>query len=563
MMNVAVYLAPQPVLHWISKLSESCAPETAIVVVGPSSNRFNDFGTQAAIELYMMYLGQTIRVSAKMILKRLGSEQVEMSTSKVFSELLPDHQPIELATALKEYQFLAALASRDDYREAINLLGPELARAALAAIHDAGTLQLYFSSNTDFCALRKLPEFGQSLLRYDEAFVAALDVAALFSSANDFVPAENVSFRVRAPQLENEQGLLISFDSNVLEKNRICVLIGENGVGKTNILNNVATMFATEHTIQADERASFRPRRVLKIPSPLDETHDEHRLPRLTVRQHPATERGWQSITGMVTRIIRGIPEEDHQHDYALLTRVLSPFFDFAHFALPILETAPSTFVGVTDRYGRRYIRASDYEFGPEGRRAAFFGCIDIDAPPAFIKNNQIFPLSSGERSLLGLAVIIMHDIGRGDLVLLDEPELSLHPRMIAELMRLLGLILNAREASCIIATHSVYVIRETPSDAVHVLQRGESGMTIDYFPMLATLGAGLTELSNVVFDDVHIREYFTERIEAAIERSTLDSLDALLPEMRRLVGEAGMMVMNKALITRHEGKLYSGKSHE
>lgn len=562
MANVAVYLAPQPVLRWITKTSESWGPETAIIAVGPSSDQFNDFGTKAAIELCMMYRGKTVSVSAKMILKRLASETAEMSTSKVFSGLLAD-QPVELLKALKEYQFLAALASRNDYRVVVNLLGPALARDALAAIHDTGTLQRYAPDTADLRALRELPEFGQSLLRYDEAFVAAFDVAALLSSANDPARAENISFRARAPQLENEQGLLVSFDSNVLEKNRICVLIGENGVGKTNILNNVAMMFAADDVTQEHHGASFRPRSVLQIPSPLDENHDEHQLLRLKIRQHPATERGWRSITGMIARIIRVIPDEDHQRDYALLKRALSPFFDFDHFALPVREAAPATFVGVTDRFGRRYIRASDYEFAPEGRRAGFFGYIDTSAPPSFIKNDQIFPLSSGERALLGLAVIIMHDIGRGDLVLLDEPELCLHPRMIAQLMRLLGLILNAREASCVIATHSIYVIRETPSDAVHVLQRGANGMTVDFFPMLATLGAGLTELSNVVFDDVHIREYFTERIEAAIERTTLDSLDLLLPEMRRLIGETGMMVMNKALENRREGALSNGERRE
>jgi len=555
MANVAIYLVPPPVLRWITETSESLDPETAIIAVGPSSDRFNDFGTQAAIELYMMYRGKTVSVSAKMILKRLASETTEISTSRVFSGLLAD-RPVELVKALKEYQFLAALASRKDYRVVVTLLGTALARDALTAIHDTGTLQQYAPDNADLRALRELPEFGQSLLRYDEAFVAAFDVAALLSSANDPAPAEKVSFRARAPQLESEQGLLLSFDSNVLENNRICVLIGENGVGKTNILNNVAMMFAEDDVTQEPDRASFRPRSVLQIPSPLDEAHDERHLPRLTIRQHPSTERGWRSITGMIARIVRGIPDENQHRDYLLLKRALSPFFDFDNFALPVREAAPPTFVGVTDRHRRRYIRASDYEFAPEGRRTAFFGYIDTDAPPAFIKNDQIFPLSSGERALLGLAVIIMHDIGRGDLVLLDEPELSLHPRMIAELMRLLGLILNAREASCIIATHSIYVIRETPSDAVHVLQRGANGMTSDYFPMLATLGAGLTELSNVVFDDVHIREYFTERIEAAIGRAPIDSLDLLLPEMRRLVGETGMMVMNKALEARREDAL-------
>jgi predicted ATPase len=553
MANVAVYLTP-PGMRWITEIArESPDSETAIVTVGPSSNNFNDFGTQAAIELYLTYRGQAARVSAKMILKRTASKTTEMSTSKVFDGLLAG-RPVELAHALREYEFLAAIASRKDYRMVVTLLGPALAREALVAIHDTGTLQLYDPGNADLRALRELPAFGQSLLRFDEAFVAAFDVATSLSSDDDPSPTDNISFRACAPQLENEQGLLISFDHNVLEKNRICVLIGENGVGKTHVLNNVATMFGAGDTTQAPSGASFRPRKVLQIPSPLDQDNDERQLPRLTISQHPASERGWRSITGKIARFVRGVPDDNRQSDFVLLKRALSPFFDFDHLALPVREAAPLTFAGVLDRHGRRYVRSRDYEFTSEGRRTEFFGYIDTDAPPAFIKDDRIFALSSGERALLGLAVIILHDIGRGDLVLLDEPELSLHPRMIAELMRLLGLILNAREAYCVIATHSIYVIRETPSDAVHVLQRQAGSKTADYFPMLATLGAGLTELSNVVFDDVHIREYFTERIEAAVERTAQDSIGSLLSEIRRLVGETGIMVMNKALEAQREG---------
>lgn len=560
MESAAIYLVPRPGDRWIAEIArESKDSNVAIVTVGPSSNRFDDFGTQAAIELYMSYRGTVARISAKMIVKQRALEKVEGSTSKVFSDLLDD-RPVELASALRDCEFLAALASREDYRAVVKLLGPALARDALASIHDTGTLQQYHPDNADLHALRDLPEFGQSLLRYDEAFVAAFDVGALLSNVDDPAPVEKISFRARAPQLENEQGLLISFDANILEKNRICALIGENGVGKTLLLNNVAKMFAADSVAQTPNDASYCPRSVLQIPSPLDDDHDEPQLPRLKTCRHPATERGWRSITGKIARIVRGIPDDDHLRDYALLKRALSPFFDFDYLALPVRKAAPPTFSGVVDRHGRRYVRTRSYEVAPEGRRTEFFGYIDTDAPPAFIKDGQIFALSSGERALLGLAVIVMHDVGRGDLVLLDEPELSLHPRMIAELMRLLGLILNAREAYCVIATHSIYVIREMPSDAVHVLQRQEDGTTADYFPMLATLGAGLTELSNVVFNDVHIREFFTERIEAAIERTPQNSLDALLPEMRRLVGETGIIAMNKALKARRESTVSDGE---
>lgn len=551
MASVAVYLVPSGV-DWITDLTRQTQEHSEVTLaIAPSSDRFDDFGTQAAISLYVIFRGRAASITAKMILKKSTLNTIETSTSRVLRQLTD--RPIELKYALKDYEFLTAVASRMDYRSAVNFLGPELAKEALVAIHDVGALMHFSPGASDLRTLRELPAFGQSLLRYDEAFIAAFDVPALFSVTSHPDLPETLNFRARAPQLENDQGILISFDTNVLEKNRICVLVGENGVGKTHVLNNIGEMFGID-TPEVPDGANFRPRQVVKIPSPLDHHPDQDRayhqlhLGRLTINSHPSTKHGWRNITGKLAKFVRGDSSGVLLDEYALLKRALAPFFDFDNLALPVRDATPPTVAGVLDHNGRSYVRPTDYEFTSEGLRTEFFGYIDTEAPPAFIEDGKIFPLSSGERALLGLAVIILHDIGRGDLVLLDEPELSLHPRMIAELMRLLGFTLNARDAYCVIATHSIYVIREIPSDGVHVLQKKENGKTADYFPMLATLGAGLTELSNVVFNDVHIREYFTVRIESAVDRAGPNLMESLLPEIRRLVGETGIRTMKKAL---------------
>ena len=559
MAKVAAYLASQPAYQWFSQFLKILESDTAIVLVTPSSNKFNDFGTQASIDILVMYGSKQITIATKMILKKISGDRTEFSTSEVFRGLLNEH-PIKLELALKDYQFLSAVGSRKDYRELISLLGSDLAIEALKIIHDSGALQRYEPENSDLQVLRQLPAFGQSLFRSDESFVAAFDLAAMLipALANEMNFHGNVKFRARAPQLSNDNGLLLSFETNVIEDNRICVLIGENGVGKTHILKNLAETFGAldfpPDSINEDN--FYRPFRVLQIPSPLDSYRENSDLPRLKLRQHPATKEGWKSITRNITHFLRDTKDEiEGLGDYALLKRALAPFFDFQNLALPLLPGASQTYQIVLDDSGVPYSLLRHYLYSTEGRRSEFFGLIDFENPPAFIKDGQIFELSSGERALFGLAVIALCDIERGSLVLLDEPELSLHPKMIAELMRLLGFILNARQAHCVIATHSLYVIREAPSEAVHVLQKQENGKTDDFFPMLATLGAGLTELSNVVFNDVHIREYFAARIENLVEAASPEDIQSMLPEMRRLIGEAGTFAMNRALDARNNGK--------
>jgi energy-coupling factor transporter ATP-binding protein EcfA2 len=194
----------------------------------------------------------------------------------------------------------------------------------------------------------------------------------------------------------------------------------------------------------------------------------------------------------------------------------------------------------VRDRPYAQLLRLST---APEGRKTALFGLVDYRNAPVFISEGTPRHLSSGERALFGLAATLIRYIPERGLVLLDEPELSLHPRMIADLMRLLGLMLRARNAHCIIATHSLFIVRETPDVAVHVLKRTEieAGAIVDYEPMIQTLGAGLTELSNVIFDDWNIKEYFQQRIEEYLEKPRSDEE---ISRARNQLGETARAAM-------------------
>jgi len=88
-----------------------------------------------------------------------------------------------------------------------------------------------------------------------------------------------------------------------------------------------------------------------------------------------------------------------------------------------------------------------------------------------------------------------------------------------------------------------LFIVRETPDAAVHVLKRSdiEEGSIVDYEPMIQTLGAGLTELSNVIFDDWNIKEYFQQRIEEYLEKPRSDEE---LSRTRNQLGETARAIM-------------------
>ena len=67
---------------------------------------------------------------------------------------------------------------------------------------------------------------------------------------------------------------------------------------------------------------------------------------------------------------------------------------------------------------------------------------------------------SSSVRSLLMLYYYVLHEAQKGDILMIDEPELNLHPKNQILVARLLVLLVNAG-IKVFITTHSDYIVRE------------------------------------------------------------------------------------------------------
>lgn len=67
---------------------------------------------------------------------------------------------------------------------------------------------------------------------------------------------------------------------------------------------------------------------------------------------------------------------------------------------------------------------------------------------------------SSSVRSLLMLSYYVLHKAQKGDILMIDEPELNLHPKNQILVARLLVLLVNAG-IKVFITTHSDYIVRE------------------------------------------------------------------------------------------------------
>lgn len=108
--------------------------------------------------------------------------------------------------------------------------------------------------------------------------------------------------------------------------------------------------------------------------------------------------------------------------------------------------------------------------------------------------------LSSGQTMLLNLIIEILANIRHNTLLLIDEPEVHLHPQGITELVHIIDWLCEEYSSSCIMATHSAVIIQELLSRNVIVMDRELDGSPIIRPMTLESMGENLTTITQEIF---------------------------------------------------------------
>lgn len=116
------------------------------------------------------------------------------------------------------------------------------------------------------------------------------------------------------------------------------------------------------------------------------------------------------------------------------------------------------------------------------------------------IINQTLIHLSSGQKIILLSLGIVINRVVENTLLLIDEPELFLHPPLITGYIRVLSKILKEKNGFCILATHSPIILQEIPDTCVNIIEiTGEKQRNISN-PSISTFGENLSILNNYVF---------------------------------------------------------------
>jgi hypothetical protein len=147
----------------------------------------------------------------------------------------------------------------------------------------------------------------------------------------------------------------------------------------------------------------------------------------------------------------------------------------------------------------------------------SFDGLVIAKEGVVFLRDSERLDLSSGQRLFVYMVINILGQIKAESLIVVDEPELFLHPTFEVEFIMLLKKVLAAFNSKAILATHSLAIAREIPANCMHVYRKGKHGVEIDY-PPFETFGGDMQRISSYVFGDSKLTKPFAQWIDRAVQ---------------------------------------------
>lgn len=121
-----------------------------------------------------------------------------------------------------------------------------------------------------------------------------------------------------------------------------------------------------------------------------------------------------------------------------------------------------------------------------------------------FDEDEKELNLSSGQKMYSNLLLNLYSMIKENSLIIIDEPENTLHPNFEIGFIKILNAILEKFNSFAIIATHSSIIAREVPTEFINMIVLDEDKDIIEIQkPFMKSFGASITDITNYIFDDV------------------------------------------------------------
>ncbi|MEF1256377.1 AAA family ATPase [Vibrio sp. M260112] len=406
--------------------------------------------------------------------------------------------------------FFSLLPSIGEYRNIVRDVGVPMASKILNSLND-----LVYTNEQEKDApwlegAQNSEVFQKSFMRNSEPFFAFYNAGDILKGLDfenlDYI-SNTLNLKFKLDGFLNEHELELRFGNSDLVPKRINILIGENGLGKSQSLNHFVRA-ALQQRQYLDElidptSESKRPMisRLLAIGTPGETTNtyptDSIKNPKLHYRRLLLTRNSRSKTSRTIGKSIVQLARMDDS---------ISNLERWDIFIEAIKSTLPIDKLRVPlakDFEGRESVSLKKLHSGwNEERRLQIWANISDNVEPTIAGEDGEYPLSSGQLSFFKFALLACLHIENGSFVLLDEPETHLHPSMISDFITLLDNILEKTGSYALIATHSAYFVREVTREQVHVFKKFNNEEIQILNPRLKTFGANIGDISHFVFDE-------------------------------------------------------------
>lgn len=518
-------------------------PPTKKVPVGSKAglylvqDNWNDYGFQTQYHLYLISESKETYIGALKVLRRGQTGAHRLQIAGDFDQL--DEDFVSIGQSLDYYQRLGEMGSRR--RDTI-----------LRSLRDAAKrpdLEKEFRSEVGW---------GKSLFRdqQESQIQEFLTLArALVSGDYTSVPSDDFQFSFKP----NGWVAPLRFDFTSVElppsgwvntrpplPGRIVALIGRNGSGKSTLLARLARVAYGSVQQRADgvfaELGQIEPVGIgfPRIIAFSYSAFDSFVLPGVAPNREDEPDERLQIVedlrSGEGRFIFCGLRDIATEFEDAIKRQADNP--------QPIsddrvYETRLKSIATLADEFGRtvRLIVA-------RRRESLFSKCLTtLLSDPSFSQWNDVETLrallvqspeaaylnwSTGHKVCVQIIANLCAYVSPRSLVLIDEPEMHLHPPLLAVLMHAVRHVLRRQKAFCIVATHSPVVLQETLARDVHVVRR-EGELAGASQPAVETFAENVGTLTSEVFGlNTEVTDYHRVLDSLISEIGEVDQIDQL-----------------------------------
>ncbi|MCK8095299.1 MULTISPECIES: AAA family ATPase [unclassified Pseudoalteromonas] len=449
---------------------------------------------------------------------------------------------------IPELNYVSVPSDIDLYNFLIAKIGIEEAKNTLTSIRDAGYLKNIIGDQ-EAVKLIEHDDFSISPLREGGARKAYEDGWKVFNAEVSSIKDFTLNTIKRDGLIEP---ICFKFNSNLLPYD-INVLIGENGIGKSHTLKSLVEYWlgverGSKPSLAKSQHEPFDhypniSKLILISYSPFEEFTID--LSKTNLKDKDAYKYfGFRKIIEDVdgnqrVGISRNLPASDSvssiltsihddlkfgsltnwTHKFETILSVLMSAIEFDFVAFEIIESFElfnqtpdfSEFLVGEDK---KHLKIDGHVIQKiEEWNIDLKSCIKFDSGAVFIKDNKAIEISSGQRLFCYIVVNVVGQIRKDSLVVIDEPELFLHPALEIEFIALLKKVLKAFTSKAILATHSLSITREVPAKCVHVYRKQNDNVEVEY-PPFETFGGDMQRISSYVFGDNSITKPFDTWVE-------------------------------------------------